>query len=146
MKRCESCNFFIKFYNNYPVEGAKLYSVKTLSQLKMINMKKLTLCLMTAFMLLTIIPTQLKAEKEATPVSSPATKPAESAATTAEVNAIMARLKEIKAMDMSKLSAAEKKELRKEVRQERVRIRSHGVIYITGGTLLLIIILIILLA
>jgi hypothetical protein len=109
----------------------------------MIKMKKLTLCLMTAFMLLTIIPTQLKAEKEATPVSSPATKPAESA----EVNAILARLNEIKAMDKSNLSAAEKKELRKELRQERVHIRSHshGVIYIGGGTLLLIIILIILL-
>jgi hypothetical protein len=121
--------------------------VKTISHLKMINMKKLTLCLMTAFMLLTIIPTQLKAEKEVTPVSSPATKPAESTETTAEVNAILARLKEIKAMDMSKLSAAEKKELRKEVRQDRVRIRSHsnGIIYIGGGTLLLIIILIILL-
>jgi hypothetical protein len=122
--------------------------VKTISHLKMINMKKLTLCLMTAFMLLTIIPTQLKAEKEVTPVSSPATKPAESTETTAEVNAILARLKEIKAMDMSKLSAAEKKELRKEVRQDRVRIRSHsnGIIYIGGGTLLLIIILILLLA
>jgi hypothetical protein len=105
-------------------------------------MKKLTLCLMTAFMLLTIIPTQSKAEKEATPVSNPATKPAESA----EVNAILARLNEIKAMDKSMLSAAEKKELRKEVRQERVRLRSHGTIYIGVGTLLLIILLIVLLA
>jgi hypothetical protein len=141
---CESCKLFSKFYNNYPLEDTELYSVKIRSQIKMIKMKKLTLCLMTAFMLLTIIPTQLKAEKEVTPVSSPATKPAESA----EVNAILARLNEIKAMDKSMLSAAEKKDLRKELRQERVRIRahSHGVVYIGGGTLILIIILIILLA
>lgn len=107
----------------------------------MIIMKKLTLCLITAFMLLTIIPTQLKAEKEAAPVSSPATKPAESA----EVNAVIARLNEIKAMDMSKLSAAEKKELRKEVRASRSYLREHSTVVISLGALILIIILLILL-
>jgi hypothetical protein len=108
----------------------------------MINMKKLTLSLITAFMLLTIIPTQLKAEKEANPVSIPANKPAESA----EVNAVIARLNEIKAMDMSKLSAAEKKELRKEVRESRSYLREHGrTVYVSVGVLILIIVLLIVL-
>jgi hypothetical protein len=109
-------------------------------------MKKLTLGLMTAFMLLTIIPVQSNAATKTNPTTVVATKPAESAEALAEDNAIIARLNEIKAMDMSTLSAAEKKELRKEVRQDRIRIRSHGYIYIGGGTLILIIILIILLA
>jgi hypothetical protein len=108
-------------------------------------MKKLTLGLMTAFMLLTIIPMQSNAARKTNPTAVVSTKPVESPEALAEDNAIIARLNEIKAMDMSKLSAAEKKELRKEVRQDRVRIRSHGYIYIGGGTLLLIIILIILL-
>ena len=101
---------------------------------------------MTAFMLLTIIPTQSNAATKTRPITVVATKPAESAEALAEDNAIIARLNEIKAMDMSKLSSAEKKDLRKEVRQDRVHIRSHGYVYVGGGTLLLIIILIILLA
>lgn len=96
-------------------------------------------------MLVTIIPTQLRAEKEATPVSNSATKPIESSEATAEVNAILARLKEIKAMDMSKLSSQERRGYRNEVRVHRTHLRSHGTIYLTGGGLLLIIILIILL-
>ena len=104
-------------------------------------MKKLTLVLITAFMLLTIIPTQSRAEKEAAPVSTPATKPAESA----EVNAVIARLNEIKAMDKSKLSAAEKKELRKEVREAKSYIKEHSTVVISVTVLLLIIILLILL-
>jgi hypothetical protein len=139
---CESCNYFSKFYNNFTVAGTELYGVKINSQLKMIYMKKLTLILMTAFMLLTIMPMQLKAEKkEATPVSSPATKPAE----TAEVNAIIARLNEIKAMDKSNLSASEKKALRKEVRESRSYLREHSTVVISVTVLLLIIILLILL-
>jgi len=138
---CESCNLFLKLCNTYPFEGTDLRGVKINSQLKMINMKKLTLCLLTAFMLLTIIPTQLKAETEATPVSTAANKAVESAETTA----ILARLKEIKAMDMSKLSPQERRHLRSEVRGDRVHLRSHGTVYITGGGLLLIIILLIIL-
>jgi hypothetical protein len=107
-------------------------------------MRKLTLCLLTTFMMLIIIPGQLKAGTEAAPVSTPATKPAESAEVTAEVNAIMARLNEIKAMDLSKLSVAEKKELRKEVRTSRNYLRSHGV-YLSVGAIIIIILLLILL-
>jgi len=142
---CESCNLILKFCNTFPSESADLRCVKTYSQFKIFQMKKLTLGLMTAFMLLTIIPMQSNAARKTNPTTVVATKPVESAEALAEDNAIIARLNEIKAMDMSKLSSAEKKELRKEVRQDRVRIRSHGYIYFGGGTLLLLIILIILL-
>jgi hypothetical protein len=76
-------------------------------------MKKLTLSLIVVFALLSVITTELKAETETTPVPVTTTTDAESA----KDNADLARLNEIKAMDMSTLSRSEKKELRNEVRE-----------------------------
>jgi len=125
-------------------------------------MKKLTFCLMTAIMLMSFIPSQLKAATETAPVI--ATTSDESV----KDNADLARLNEIKAMDMSTLSRSDKKELRKEVRtikndqdgrgryRERHGRRNHdggdyngrrsgGTVYFMGGGGLLVLILILLL-
>jgi hypothetical protein len=122
-------------------------------------MKKFTFCIMTTFMLLSFVPSQLNA----------ATVPVSSAVTAEGVkdNADLARLNEIKAMDLSSLSRSEKKELRKEVREikndqdGRGRYheghgryhdggnyegrRSGGTVYFMGGGGLLVLILILLL-
>ncbi|MCX6236295.1 MAG: hypothetical protein NTY07_01855 [Bacteroidia bacterium] len=128
-------------------------------------MKKLALSIMAAFLVLSFIPTQLKAATDNKTVSLAAPKTVESA------DANLARLEEIKTMDMSTLNRSEKKELRKEVRAIKddqdgrgrgyqngrgrryhdggnsgnVGVRGGGTIYIMGGGGLLIILLIILL-
>ena len=125
-------------------------------------MKKLTISLIATFMLLSIIPTKLDAATESNPVAVTATTTSE----TAKDNLDLARLNEIKAMDLSTLSRSEKKELRKEVRaikddQDGRGRRYHdgrggrdydgrhgggSVYFMGGGGLLLIILLILLLA
>jgi len=137
---------------------------------------------MTAFALLSLNPIQLKAEteKSATTVittsanSTEATKTGVSndeskanaleAADVAESNANLARLEEIRSMDMSELTPAEKKELREEVHmiqneqgirdRDRERYdndnsryhRRHGsVVFIGGGGILLILLILLLL-
>jgi hypothetical protein len=124
-------------------------------------MKKLTFCILTAFLLLSFIPTQLKANMDSNPASIAATNNV----TSSNANAGLARLDEINAMDRSDLNRSEKRELRKEVRtikgDQDVRIRRnsyrhdrgnyegrHGggtVYFMGGGGVLLIILLIILL-
>ena len=132
-------------------------------------MKKFTFCLLMAFLALSFIPSKLKAETVKSPVSivtaETATIPVPIAAAitdeSAEANANIARLEEIKAMDMSTLSRSEKKELRNEVRtiksnQDGRGRRGHGhgnydgrhsggTVYFYGGSGLLIILLLILL-
>ena len=76
-------------------------------------MKKSMFCLMAVIMLLSFIPAQLIAATETKTVPVTATTSVESA----KDNADLARLNEIKAMDMSTLSRSDKKELRKEVRE-----------------------------
>ncbi len=66
---------------------------------------------MTALMLLSLIPAQVKAANEPATVAVTADNGNESADEAAQ----LARLEEINAMDMSTLSRAEKKELRNEV-------------------------------
>ena len=122
-------------------------------------MKKLAFGIMTAFLLMSFIPTQLKAATESKPVTVTAIKTVESTTASAQ----LARLEEIKAMDMSTLSRSEKKELRQEVRaikndQDGCGRRHHdggdrnhegrrggGEVIVFGGGGLLIILLIILL-
>lgn len=58
---------------------------------------------------------------------------------------IKQRVAEIKAMDMSQLTTAERKDLRHELKDMRKEMRDPTYIYISGGALLLIIILLILL-
>ncbi len=103
-------------------------------------MKKLTLGIMTALMLLSILPAQAAIENR--PVSN-VTVPA---AVPAEITVLLNRLDEIKAMDMSSLAKSEKKELRKEVRgiKSELRAASQGV-YLSVGAILIIILLLILL-
>jgi hypothetical protein len=105
-------------------------------------MKKITICLLTLFLSLTFIPSILKADTEAVPVSMNTAKPVESI----ETNVLIARLNEIKMMDMSKLSHAEKKQLRKEVLSTKKQLtESHGGIYLSVGAIIIIILLLILL-
>lgn len=66
----------------------------------------------------------------------------------AEVQVLLARLDEIKSMDLKSLTVKEKKDLRKEVRdiRDKLSMNSDGFsIYIGGGALIVIIILLILL-
>lgn len=66
--------------------------------------------------------------------------------TEARALAIKERVTEIKAMDFSKLSATERKDLRHELKDMKQELRQHPTgIYISGAGLILIIILLILL-
>lgn len=105
-------------------------------------MKKITVCLMAAFLSLTFIPAQLKAGTETAPVAMPASNPAEAA----KANALILRLNEINTMDKSKLTSSEKKELRKEVRSTKKQLRElSGGVYLSVGAVIIIILLLILL-
>jgi len=134
-------------------------------------MKKLMICMVMTFMVLSLIPAQLNAANEIKAKSellSVAKTEAPTLAVSNDLavyNAQMARLEEIKAMDMSTLSRSEKKELRTEVkaikndqdeRSRRYRDRGDrdnynngrhggGTVFIYGGGGLLLILLIILL-
>ncbi|MEL7589343.1 MAG: hypothetical protein AAGU19_21695 [Prolixibacteraceae bacterium] len=85
-------------------------------------MKKLTITLGTAFMLFLICPPQLKADNE--PTKAPIT--ATEAVRLAESEAMVLRLKEIKAMDISTLKPEQKKELRKEVRSIKSELKANS--------------------
>jgi hypothetical protein len=131
-------------------------------------MKKLMICMAMTFMVLSLIPAQLNASNEIKAKSellSVAKTEAPTLAISNDLavyNAQMARLEEIKAMDMSTLSRSEKKDLRTEVkaikndqdeRSRRYRDRDNynngrhggGTVFIYGGGGLLLIILLILL-
>ncbi|MEO8151059.1 MAG: hypothetical protein ABI723_25725 [Bacteroidia bacterium] len=105
-------------------------------------MKKLMLSSITVCMLLTINP--LKSEAS---VNAPSASVSDSSAiAVAEIKSLLFRLEEIKAIDKSKLESAEKRELRKEVRSIRERLREvGGGVYISVGALIIIILLLILL-
>jgi hypothetical protein len=105
-------------------------------------MKKLILCLMTAFMLLSILTVQVRASSEPLPVM---TEPV-AAVVPAEAQALLSRLDEIKAMDMSALGKTEKKQLRKEVRAIKSELKAvGGGVYLSAGAIIIIILLLILL-
>jgi len=101
-------------------------------------------CTVIVFMMLSSIPSQLKAADNTKSVTTATTKydvPTEAA--------LAARLDEIKAMDMSTLSKSEKKELRNEVKAIRstqdeiyVTHHHHGIYYGAGGVLLVVLIII----
>jgi hypothetical protein len=64
----------------------------------------------------------------------------------AKIARLTQRIEEIKAMDKSKLSRGERKELKKEVRQMRDEVKAlSGGVYISIGALLVVILLLILL-
>ena len=105
-------------------------------------MKKLAICLVMTCLSLTLVPLQLNAAPKSDPTAVPAPKPAESA----EVKALELRLNEINAMDKSKMKAAEKKSLRKEVKSINHKMRDiTGGVYVSAGVLILVLILLIVL-
>jgi hypothetical protein len=64
----------------------------------------------------------------------------------AEVQTMLNRLEEIKAMDKSSLKSSEKKELRKEVREIKSDLKASGNgVYFSVGAIIIIILLLILL-
>ena len=104
-------------------------------------MKKVTLTLILMFITISMTPTQVLAttknpiENGNTPKEVPA-----------KVKVLLNRLDEIKAMDKSKMSSAEKKELRKEVRTIKTELKSSGNgVYLSVGAIIIIVLLLILL-
>lgn len=62
-----------------------------------------------------------------------------------EVTRLTNRVEEIRAMDKSEMTVTEKRELRKELKGIKENVRKSGeVIYISGGTILLIILILLL--
>lgn len=110
-------------------------------------MKKLKLSLMTALLLLTIIPTQLNAEtKNSIPSVTSIAMSSPNTAVTAEANILLSRLDNIKAMDKSTLNAIERKQLRKEVRSIKSQLSEMGGgMYLSVGAILIIALILILL-
>ena len=102
-------------------------------------MKKIAICLMAMFLSLTFLPLQASASNTV-PSNSLATTKTESA----EANALILRVNEIKAMDKTKLNASEKKNLRKELKATKNRLKEiSGGVYISVGAVILIVILLI---
>ena len=98
---------------------------------------------MTAIMVLAFMPVNLQAvnEKGKTMVVT------EKAVVSPEETALLARMDEIKAMDVSTLSSVQKKELRHEMRaiKDALNTMSGEIIYISAGGLILVIVLLIIL-
>ena len=108
-------------------------------------MKKIVLYVMATWLSLTFIPLQSFAATTGEPSSLVVTKPPEPAES-AEAKALLFRLNEINAMDMSKLKSAEKKNMRKEVRSIKRELREvGGGVYLSASALILIVILLIVL-
>ncbi|MEZ4771584.1 MAG: hypothetical protein R3D00_00295 [Bacteroidia bacterium] len=105
-------------------------------------MKKLSV-IAAALLLFASVPLSLSASTEATAISLPSDKPkpVESPENTALIN----RLDEIKAMDKSEMTSAEKKELRNEAKETKKNLRLGGGVYLSAGALVLIIVLLIVL-
>jgi hypothetical protein len=102
-------------------------------------MKKISSYAIIALLMLAFAPSQSEAS---------APSPAQTQTTqSAEVRFLSARLAEIKAMDMSKMSSLEKKQLRKEVRTIKGNKKTvgNGGIYLSVGAVIIIVLLLIIL-
>lgn len=105
-------------------------------------MKKLIMCLLIVVNTFTLLPTNLKAIGGKTTDSLTITQPIDSS----NSKELLARLEEIKAMDMSAMSRVEKKELRNEVRATKKQLRENdGGIYLSVGAIIIIVLLLIIL-
>jgi hypothetical protein len=105
-------------------------------------MKKIIFCLMVACLSITLLPLVSNAETTSAPATLVDPKPAESA----EVKTLELRLNEINSMDKTKLKAAEKKDLRKEVKSIKHSLKAlGGGVYLSGAAVILIVILLIVL-
>lgn len=108
-------------------------------------MKKLMVCIATTVMVLTCTSIQAKAENNPVPVTA-SDKGAMTEKESAEVQALIKRVHEINAMDRSTMSKAERKEIRKELREIKKEVKRHGgggAVYISGSLLVVILVLII---
>ena len=102
-------------------------------------MRKKVLYLTIATLSFIMVPNvMLASEKTST---TPAANTTEASA---EIRVMVDRLNEIKEMDKSSLSRAERKELRKEVRTIKKAVRGSG-LYISTGAIIIILLLIIIL-
>jgi hypothetical protein len=112
-------------------------------------MKKLFVSTVFAILSLVFLPEQtISAKPKDFPTSKEiiASKTAAKPEENAEVKAMIDRLNEIKAMDKSKLSSAEKKDLRKEVKSIRSNLKDvSGGIYISGAAVIVIVVLLLIL-
>ena len=109
---------------------------------KLLLMKKMSCWFITAMLLLTLVPTSIKAET--LPLVAPVSTatPAETSA----ANTMISRLNEIQLMDIKSMSSSQKKDLRKEVREIKSELRKSGEgVYLSVGAIIIIILLIILL-
>ncbi len=110
-------------------------------------MKKLTIYLMSAALLLAVQPLNTNAAtfKDPIEITDPKTKPVESE----KANTLLLRLNEINEMDKSKLKSSEKKELRKEVRAIKTELKANeargGGVYLSVGAIIIIVLLLIIL-
>lgn len=97
---------------------------------------------MTVLFLMSFVPTQLSAVSGTNANSDPINRPAESA----QAEALITRLDEIKTMSKSELSGTQKKALRKEVRgiKHELKQQTQGV-YLSVGAIIVIALLLILL-
>ena len=104
-------------------------------------MKKFNYFLMIMVLSLTVFPAAMFAN-EKTPIIVEAT----SKEVPAEIQLKLDRLEEIKEMDKSDMSRAEKKELRNEVKEIKAELKSTGNgVYLSVGAIIIIILLLILL-
>jgi hypothetical protein len=99
---------------------------------------------MTVLLTLTIVPVQSIAAIKEKPALV-ASKPADTKES-AEAKALTFRLNEIKTMDKSKMNSVEKKNLHKEVRTIKRKLKDiSGGVYISAGTIIIILILLVIL-
>jgi len=104
-------------------------------------MKKLAFYTMTVCLLMTFSMNEVKAINSQSKIAIATDRAPQSA----EVQAMMDRLEQIKAMDLSGMTTVEKRELRKEVRAIKHDMRAVSGIYLSIGALIIIILLLILL-
>ena len=106
-------------------------------------MKRIILYLAMALLSLTFVPQQsIGANVEKPAITVTASKPADDA----EARVLISRLNEINKMDKSKMSSSEKKEMRKEVKAIKSRLKDvNDRVYISGTAILLFIVLLIVL-
>jgi peptidoglycan hydrolase CwlO-like protein len=94
-------------------------------------------------MIFTMVSTSTFANKAGTKSVAPVAT--ENKLSAEEISSMNKRVEEIRSMDKSEMTSSEKRELRKESKGIKENVRRSGeVIYISGGTLLLIILIIIL--
>lgn len=104
-------------------------------------MKKLAFYTMTVCLLFTFSMNEVKAINSNPNIAIVTDRASQSE----EVQAMMDRLQQIKAMDLSGMTTLQKKELRKEVRTIKQDMRAISGVYLSVGALIIIILLLILL-